>query len=117
MDALGAGSAFIPLFLLIALCVAVWLILLKKRPVAPEGENIRVRTYWGTRAKATALFQAVSTKMAAAGYLPTSQIWAQDGWSTADFIIAALLLCDHRLHHFPIHADHEAEQGHPHGNL
>ncbi len=51
-----------------------------------------VKTYKGSQKKATAAFSADAAKMAAKGYYPTSQTWAQGSWGCGSFLVA-LLLC------------------------
>ena len=55
-------------------------------------QPVIVRTYRGSQARATALFQADSIKMADLGYFPTSQSWAPGQWGCGAFLVA-LLLC------------------------
>lgn len=51
-----------------------------------------VKTYKGSQASATSAFSADASKMAARGYFPTSQAWAQGSWGCGSFLVA-LLLC------------------------
>lgn len=53
---------------------------------------IVVRTYRAkSQAKAAQLFQADAAQMAAAGYFPVSQSWAQGQWGCGAFLISILL--------------------------
>ncbi len=54
--------------------------------------QVLIKMYTGSQAKATALYQADVTAMAAQGYFPTSQSWVPGTRSASDFI-AALFLC------------------------
>ncbi len=51
-----------------------------------------VKTYKGSQQGAMAAFQADAAKMAAQGYVPTSQVWAPGSYGCGSFILA-LLLC------------------------
>ncbi len=52
-----------------------------------------VRAYKGrSQQDAVSRFQSDATRLAAEGYYPTSQSWAQGSWGCGSFLIA-LLLC------------------------
>ena len=55
-------------------------------------KKVIVKTYKGSQARATELFQADAAKMSAQGYVPTSQSWAAGTYGCGSFLIA-LLLC------------------------
>jgi Uncharacterised protein family UPF0547 len=55
-------------------------------------ELVIVKTYKGNQARAIELFQADAAKMAAQGYVPTSQSWAPGAYGCGSFLLA-LLLC------------------------
>ena len=62
-----------------------------------EGERVSeqqviVRRYRGNQAGATRKYQEDAFKMAAAGYFPTSQVWAPGEYGCGSFLLA-LLLC------------------------
>ena len=57
----------------------------------PEKQVI-VKTYVGSQANATKQFQDDAIKMAAKGYVPTSQSWAPGAYGCGSFLFA-LLLC------------------------
>ena len=54
--------------------------------------QVVIRTYKGSQARAMELYQSDSARMAAAGYFPTSQVWAPGTYGCGAFLIA-LLLC------------------------
>lgn len=54
--------------------------------------QVIIKTYTGTQEEATRAFGADSSSMAARGYSPTSQTWAEGSWGIGSFIVA-LLLC------------------------
>ena len=56
------------------------------------GSDILVRTYRGSQTKAAAMYQADANQLAALGYRPVSQSWAQGDWGCSRWIITALLL-------------------------
>ncbi|MDX9975912.1 MAG: zinc ribbon domain-containing protein [FCB group bacterium] len=58
---------------------------------APKAPTI-VKTYMGSHASAMAAFQADAPRMAAEGYVPTSQEWAPGTYGCGAFLLA-LLLC------------------------
>ncbi|MEJ5209148.1 zinc ribbon domain-containing protein [Denitratimonas sp. CY0512] len=58
---------------------------------APKAPTI-VKTYKGSHARAMAAFQAEAPRMAAEGYVPTSQEWAPGSYGCGTFLLA-LLLC------------------------
>ena len=65
-----------------------------KPPQASEGlvaGGIVVREYKGKLREATTLFQQDATRMAAAGYYPTSQVYQPGSWGMGAFLIAILL--------------------------
>ncbi len=51
-----------------------------------------VKTYKGSQSEATTAFEKDAVKMAAQGYIPTSQTWAPGEYGCGSFV-AALLLC------------------------
>ena len=55
-------------------------------------EQIVVKTYKGRHAQATAAFQADAAIMAAQGYVPLSQSWAEGAYGCGSFLVA-LILC------------------------
>jgi hypothetical protein len=55
------------------------------------GPPIIVRTYRGNQASATHQYQIDAQQMAAHGYYPTSQSWAEGQWGCGAFLIAILL--------------------------
>jgi hypothetical protein len=55
-------------------------------------KQIIVRTYKGSQLAAAAAFQKDAQKLAAQGYSPVSQNWAQGSWGCGAFLVA-LLLC------------------------
>lgn len=54
-------------------------------------ERIVTRTYTGSQARATALFEKDAARMAERGYFPTSQSWVQGNWGCGSFIVALIL--------------------------
>jgi hypothetical protein len=54
-------------------------------------KQIIVRTYKGSQAGAAQAFQKDAQRLAAQGYYPVSQNWAQGSWGCGAFIVAALL--------------------------
>jgi hypothetical protein len=81
----------------VAIGLLLWLVHLRKgkarrpRPLKTLDQVI-IKTYTGSQAKATALYQADAVVMASKGYSPTSQSWAPGAYSGGDFL-GALLLC------------------------
>lgn len=55
------------------------------------GKQIIVRTYKGSQSGAARAFQRDAEKLAAQGYYPISQSWAQGSWGCGAFIIGLLL--------------------------
>ena len=55
-------------------------------------QQVIVMTYKGSQEAATAAFQADAAKLAAQGYVPTSQSWAPGAYGCGSFLVA-LLLC------------------------
>lgn len=53
--------------------------------------RVIVRTYKGSQSGAAHAFQRDAEKLAAQGYYPISQSWAQGSWSCGAFIVALLL--------------------------
>jgi len=51
-----------------------------------------VKTYTGSQSEATTAFQRDAAKMAAQGYVPTSQTWTPGEYGCGSFLVA-LLLC------------------------
>ena len=85
----------IPAILSIALLF--WLVLYflrpkREQPKLNNPDQVIIKTYTGSQAKATALYQADVSLMASQGYFPTSQSWVPGTRSASDFIVA-LLLC------------------------
>jgi len=60
--------------------------------MAKAPSQVIVRTYTGSQSRAAARFQADAIKLAAEGYVPTSQSWAPGSYGCFAFLIA-LLLC------------------------
>lgn len=54
--------------------------------------EVIVKTYSGNQQQAMIAFQSDAVKMAAKGYYPTTQIWAQGNYGCGAFLLA-LLLC------------------------
>lgn len=54
-------------------------------------QRVIVRTYKGSQSGAARAFQRDAEKLAAQGYYPISQSWAQGSWSCGAFIVALLL--------------------------
>ena len=54
--------------------------------------TLMIKTYRGTQAQATAAFLADAQRMAAQGFVPTSQSWAEGSYGCGSFLIA-LVLC------------------------
>jgi hypothetical protein len=57
-----------------------------------EPKPVIVRTYKGSEGSAAAAFQRDAQSLAAQGYYPVSQNWAQGSWGCGAFIVA-LILC------------------------
>ena len=63
-----------------------------QRKMAPAQTAPIIKTYKGSQAAATALFQADAVKMAARGYFPTGQSWGAGQWGGGAFVVAILLI-------------------------
>ena len=50
-----------------------------------------IKTYRGTQEQATAAFRADAERMAAQGFVPTSQSWADGSYGCASFVLAVVL--------------------------
>ena len=55
-------------------------------------QQVIIKTYRGSQAQATMLFQLDFIEMAAQRYFPTSQSWAPGQWAAGAFLIAVLLI-------------------------
>jgi len=65
---------------------------LARRASVDHKDQVVIKTYKGSQSAAAALFQADATKMAAQGYVPTSQTWAPGAYGCGSFLVA-LALC------------------------
>ncbi len=63
-----------------------------QRKMAPAQTAPIIKTYKGSQAVATALFQVDAVKMAARGYFPTGQSWGAGQWGGGAFVVAILLI-------------------------
>ncbi len=61
-------------------------------PLSRPRQRLITKTYKGSQAKATALFQKDAEILARQGYVPTSQTWAPGQYGCGAFLLA-LLLC------------------------
>jgi hypothetical protein len=57
-----------------------------------DKQQVVIKTYRGKQAAAAAAFRADAERMAAEGYSPVSQTWAQGSYGCGAFLLA-LLLC------------------------
>ena len=57
-----------------------------------EPQRVIIRTYKGSQSGAAQAFQQDAVRLAAQGYVPVSQVWAQGSWGCGAFLVA-LVLC------------------------